>query len=1073
MRSGIPSGVCVIEFDENNARFERKQTIETIDAPMSVAADRRTETIHVLLGPGCKNFRFNGLDLVEESCFAHDIRVGTKQDLSCVRVSEQATVLALGGENGTVQTLSLPDCEPLAKTSLHGKSVNDMDITSDGSLIVSLSAQDQTAFLWNPRSGTVLQALQPVQAKPVRTHLRTARFCPLRHHVLYIVESNPRSGAWVSVWRQSTSQPVAMPCQSSGYDALSPCEPSSQYSPIACAMAMSDAATCMAVDGDGKIAISSSEGHVTLLVWRGGTRISKIWSTDTRVQWFRPPLPPHALPVTAINFSGRGRYFLTASADFTLAAWPAGRRGALRYLTKIMIRCLVVVALLLAVICAEDRELPAFASNHRTRFEPHISSIRYIARPRVIYYSSVATNYFERPRMSAEAAVHDVTAKLSPYIRECERRAKPMLQALSEAVDRLAPVARSAQVSWQSAQQRLRFILSAYRTAITSLTPTSSSRNGTSLATQAQTAEQEFASRPTQEQTDAGGCDRRIYAGCADDVPSSDQPESLQAKDIGSTESSTEAISDLMSEPRLAEAKDARDELARVVEEDSTFQKELLSSEGSQKDYSDPKIDEMNTHPSDHDMESTSTALSLKTATTCEKEPGMENAISDEFHFPFRHSGHEHLRQPGDMENMPHQDGATRSEVPHQIQSSAKVLSYDQTPQEKYMRRNLDATLGSPSASSAETIDDIVTAAGTGEGEKPYRDTLASSIRSAPPQCSCKSSRGASLGVQLIEIGSTTAPTKAGDSFGCGDPWSSRSHADELIHQTNGSPEKGSICMPLDILVADSSVCFENEMIYYNESDQGRVLPDNRPNHSKDDGHSKHLDESSGLVEVQPDAFRDTSVNGQNSDQQEGYFASSELICKHRAGQALGSIFARNAGSANPNAEKHFTASGADQRGKCPTFLAVLPRVKRKCFFDNQEVRKAQYLQVMTGKSSGRGSATSEHVVESNGSLQLHEANSSPAAEFVSDQKYLSDENHDQVTPPVDDQPTVVKPVVAKFPVCTVPNLFAANDFESMDRGAASNDTADAFSDYQQPRGDKSQETPFKTPLPRRYVELD
>jgi WD40 repeat protein len=347
MKSGIPSGIQVHSFNERDATFSKIGSVSTTDALVALAGNAASSQIYTLVGAGCKIYLFDGRRLQPESDFEHDIRIAKKEEQSCVALSADASVLAIGSDSGSVMTLSLPECARLSRFDLHTKGVNYVDISADGALVISI-ARDYSAYIWDSKTAIPLQQLHVVAPPEFKTHLRAARFCKEDHSVLVTAESNPRCGAWISVWQARSPLPNASSQVSSADSA-----PVALFESVSCTRVMCDALTSMAVHEDGRIAVSSSEGHVALFRWNGPAGIEKLWSTETRQNWFKEARPPHVLPVTAMSFSELGQYVLTASADFTVTVWPARRVVRIRSVLTILAWVSALIAIALGLLFAD------------------------------------------------------------------------------------------------------------------------------------------------------------------------------------------------------------------------------------------------------------------------------------------------------------------------------------------------------------------------------------------------------------------------------------------------------------------------------------------------------------------------------------------------------------------------------------------------------------------------------------------------------------------------------------------------------------------------------------------------
>lgn len=442
MKSGIPNRVTVRTFDESTGSFdtgEESATANTEDAAVAVASSRSFGLFYTLVGTGCKNYLYDSSThvLEPESAYEHDIRVAAKQEQVSLAVAADASTLAIGSDAGDVRTLSLPDCTPMAHFKVHAKGVDNLDVSADGRLVASTSARDRTSYLWEARTGKMLQRITALHADDYKTHVRSVRFSPGHPSLMFAAESNPRQGAWISVWRDAVAT-------DEGTDASE-----ADYRLIASVKVTADALTAMAVHSDGRVAVASAEGHVALFRWSSGSRIAKVWSTETRVEWLRPPTPPHFLPVTAIAFSSGGRYVLTASADFTVTAWPARRMGVLRLTFKLLSWMFAFIVLAVALIVAEDHELPTPIVPHRTLLEPRVSDARGVLRPIAIDASMKVVEHAEAAREAAEPWMRKGLSAVEPHLGRIEELSRPHIDALRDKVRGLAPVVSNLRASVQ------------------------------------------------------------------------------------------------------------------------------------------------------------------------------------------------------------------------------------------------------------------------------------------------------------------------------------------------------------------------------------------------------------------------------------------------------------------------------------------------------------------------------------------------------------------------------------------------------------------------------------------------
>lgn len=70
-----------------------------------------------------------------------------------VRVNLLGTIMATGSTDGRVRLWKFPQLHKLHDLDAHGKEIDDLDFSPDGSLLVSI-AKDGKAFLWNLNDGT-------------------------------------------------------------------------------------------------------------------------------------------------------------------------------------------------------------------------------------------------------------------------------------------------------------------------------------------------------------------------------------------------------------------------------------------------------------------------------------------------------------------------------------------------------------------------------------------------------------------------------------------------------------------------------------------------------------------------------------------------------------------------------------------------------------------------------------------------------------------------------------------------------------------------------------------------------
>lgn len=342
-----------------------------------------------------------------ESSFTHDIKVSNTEEQSGILFSVDGSRLILASDKGPVRVLGFPDFEEmLSEMRLHTDGVNDVDVSPDGKTVTS-TARDKCTFLWDATTGTVVQTLEPLFKQEMRTSIRGARFSPSEAGLLFAVEANARMGGTiVSAWRRTADRKAS-------------------WQPVSNRQALSEAVCSLAVSPDGRlIAVSSVEGHVALLSWTGRS-FRMLWTTETRTSWFAKPKPSHALPVTALRFSHGGNYLFTASADWTVAVWPAYRPWNFKGAFKFLRRLTWFIVLLLAYILGEHK-LPPEVGQRRAelipQLHPVISEFQDTARP-------IIAERAEHARVLAE---RNVLPHLEPHIQRFERDAMPILRQQAE-----------------------------------------------------------------------------------------------------------------------------------------------------------------------------------------------------------------------------------------------------------------------------------------------------------------------------------------------------------------------------------------------------------------------------------------------------------------------------------------------------------------------------------------------------------------------------------------------------------------------------------------------------------------
>lgn len=323
-------------FDERALTFSEKDTLKLDDAATALAT--HDNLLITIIGTGCKNFVYQEGKLSEESDYEHDIHVSSTEEQSKLVMSTDGKRLIVASDSGPVRVLRYPECEPITVAKLHSQGVNDLDIAKDGSIVAS-SARDNCSYLWNTETGESVQLLQPLYKDQNRTSIKAVRFSPIDSNILFAVESNPRKGgSWLSIWRKGNDMKTPWKCHSH-------------------VLALREGVSTFSVSPNGKhIAIASVEGHVALLTWNGSS-FRKNWNTEDRVSLFTPAKPSHALPVTSLCFTHSSEYVLTASADWTVAAWSVRKRTNFKRIRTVFKRftwlIVAVIAIFIALINAE------------------------------------------------------------------------------------------------------------------------------------------------------------------------------------------------------------------------------------------------------------------------------------------------------------------------------------------------------------------------------------------------------------------------------------------------------------------------------------------------------------------------------------------------------------------------------------------------------------------------------------------------------------------------------------------------------------------------------------------------
>ncbi|KAI0557572.1 WD40/YVTN repeat-like containing protein [Gracilaria domingensis] len=410
MKSGIPNVCEVLSFDEKETTLRPTATVELPDAAVALATHE--SIIHLVIGPGVKDYNYLRGKLVPVSSFHHDLQVSTSQEQTAISASEDASTLVIASDDGHVVVLRLERFEPIFSGQIHTNGITDLCVNSDGSLVAT-TGRDKAAHIWRSRDGEILQTLKPIMASSHRTHIRAARFCSTQSDLLFTAESNPRKGGWIAAWRKPSPSETTL------------------YSPIATAKASFDALTAMSVNAEGSLlASSSAEGHVSLFGWNG-TTFSKKWSTETRTHLFRTPKPPHVLPVTGMSFSDSGRHVFAASADYTISVWPIRLPTSWGRLSRLVLWLLSALVLIFAILIAEDGHLPEEIRRRRSAvtpyMEPHLSQVQRVVRPLLR-----ESHHVMQPHLA------ELRERTSVYINRFSEQGHPILEAVSKVYQRLA-----------------------------------------------------------------------------------------------------------------------------------------------------------------------------------------------------------------------------------------------------------------------------------------------------------------------------------------------------------------------------------------------------------------------------------------------------------------------------------------------------------------------------------------------------------------------------------------------------------------------------------------------------------
>lgn len=394
----------MLSFNESNAELASVASSELSDAAVALATHGCV--IHIVMGTGVKDYVYKSGKIVAVSSFEHDVQVSTTEEQTAVATSEDGSTLVVASDNGSVAVLRLEHVEPVFTGPIHTNGITDLSITSNGSL-VGTTGRDKLAQIWRSKDGEVLQTLDTVMPRSIRTHIRAIRFCSAQPDVLFTAESNPRRGGWIAAWQKSSASEIA------------------RYTPIAKIKASSDALTALCVNNDGSLlATSSAEGHVSLFAW-DGLAFSKRWSTETRTNPFKASKPPHVLPVTGMYFSTSDKYVLAASADYTISIWKTRQSMRWRRCTRALFWLFTILIALFAILMAEDQHLNEMVRIRRAQMapfmEPHLSKVQKIVRPFVRERHTSMHLCFSRLRNTAQG-----------YMRETSRRIPAVLVTIPQ-----------------------------------------------------------------------------------------------------------------------------------------------------------------------------------------------------------------------------------------------------------------------------------------------------------------------------------------------------------------------------------------------------------------------------------------------------------------------------------------------------------------------------------------------------------------------------------------------------------------------------------------------------------------
>lgn len=308
----------------------QRASVQLPDAGVALSTHGRA--VHVIIDQGLKSFNVKNDTLKAISQFHHDVRVSSSVDQTALALSEDGKTLALADDNGQICVLALPRFELLFRGTLHTQGITAISISPDGRLACS-TGRDRLAIVWDTRSGRIIQTIHPISAgfgatdvkhSSSKRNVRALRFAASAAY-LFAGEGS-RDGGWVSVWRHKRDSASAKP-----------------YVACSTAHVCNDALTGISVDDAGRfVAVSSSEGHVSVLRWDGSILI-RLWSSEPSFFSFRRPDPPHALPITGMGFSVSGRFLIAASADRSMTVWDVNGRSGVNSLTWLLFAVVSVI----------------------------------------------------------------------------------------------------------------------------------------------------------------------------------------------------------------------------------------------------------------------------------------------------------------------------------------------------------------------------------------------------------------------------------------------------------------------------------------------------------------------------------------------------------------------------------------------------------------------------------------------------------------------------------------------------------------------------------------------------------